>query len=67
MEASKPCIRINYVTPIAECGDNKARWPIAMSWTGIVVEEGFGEKPLTQDGDLQYSSFVDHKILLQMS
>jgi hypothetical protein len=55
------------VTRITECRDDKARWPIAMSWTRTVVGEGIGEKPLTQDGHLLYRGLVDHKILLRIS
>jgi hypothetical protein len=58
---------MNYVTRITECRDDKARWPIAMSWTRTVVGEGIGEKPLTQDGHLLYRGLVDHKILLRIS
>lgn len=50
------------------CEDNKATWPIAVSWTRSAVGEKFRfKKRPTLDAHLLYTRSVGHKILLTAS
>lgn len=60
---------MNYVTYISGYEDNKATWPVAVSWTRSAVGEKIRKKKkgLTLDAHLLYTRSVGHKILLTAS
>lgn len=68
MPASKVHTVMNYVPYISGYGDNKATWPIAVSWTRSAVGDKIRKKKgLALNAHLLYTRSVGHKILLTAS